>query len=27
MSVAEKIMTRWKRLPIDFHFVAANRPV
>jgi len=27
VAVAEKIMARWKHLPIDFRFVASNRPV
>ncbi len=27
VPVAEKIMHRWKHLPIDFRYVASNRPV
>jgi len=27
VAVAEKIMSRWRQLPIDFRFVASNRPI
>ena len=27
VAVAEKIMHRWRELPIDFRFVASNRPL
>jgi SAM-dependent methyltransferase len=27
VAVAEKIMSRWRHLPIDFRYVASNRPI